>query len=258
MSHISDHNSLFDALEATREMTLEPLSLDVDGREMSPEVVLRALDAMVSEERKRRIEEVLDGRTRTVATVVEGTINIGNVSAMMRTAEALGFFELHLVTGEARYKTSPRTTTGAEKWLDVHAWDSPARCAEALKAAGYRIMVTHLDPTARGIEAFDFTRKTAIVFGNERDGVSGEMLAAADDRCYLPMAGFAQSYNISVAAAIALYHAYGDRLARTGRNGDLTEGEREFIRAAYYRRSVRHADQILRRAIRAENAPGPG
>src|SRR5690625_5304628 len=157
MSHISDHNSLFDALEAAREMTLEPLSLDVDGREMSPEVILRALDAMVSEERKRRIEEVLDGRTRTVATVVEGTINIGNVSAMMRTAEALGFFELHLVTGEARYKTSPRTTTGAEKWLDVHAWDSPARCAVALKAAGYRILVYPLDTSASGIVASALT-----------------------------------------------------------------------------------------------------
>ena len=256
--HLSDHDSLFDALSEKRGIRPGRLRLEVNGRPVAPDVVCRALDALVSEERRRRIEEVLDGRTRTVTPVVEGTVNMGNVSAVMRTAEALGFQELHLVTGEARFKDSPRTSTGAEKWLDVHAWTSAGACVDALRARGYRIVATNLDPTARGIEDLDFTKKTALVFGNERDGVSREMLAAADERCFLPMTGFAQSYNISVAAAIALYHAYRDRMARSGYHGDLTDDERDYLRAVYFKRSVRHADQILRRVLADEEAQGPG
>jgi tRNA (guanosine-2'-O-)-methyltransferase len=244
----TEHDSLMDALAQRRGIVPGRASLELDGRTLDPGFVIQALGDFVSEARRDRIDRVLAGRTRTVTPVVEGIVNLGNVSAVMRTAEALGFQDLHVITGQAQFKDSKRTSIGAEKWLDVYDWPTPSACAEALRAAGYRILVTHLDETARPIDSFDFTQPTAIVLGNERDGASREMLDVADDRCILPMSGFSQSYNISVAAAIALYHAYSDRIRRSGRHGDLSEETRETLRAAFYRKSVKSADEILRRA----------
>ena len=109
-------------------------------------------------------------------------------------------------------------------------------------------MATHLDDTAVPISKIDFTRPTALVFGNEKEGISDALLALADQRCIIPMAGFVQSFNISVAAAVGLYHAYNDRVMRQGFHGDLSPGEREALLAAYYYRSVKHADDILKKA----------
>ena len=118
-----------------------------------------------------------------------------------------------------------------------------------LKAQGYTIAVTHLDAQAQPIDTLDFTQKTALVFGNERDGVSEAMLAQADHTCLVPTAGFTQSFNISVAAAVCLYHARQDRLARQGVHGDLTAAQQALLRARFYLKSVRSARQIMERAL---------
>ena len=167
---------------------------------------------------------------------------------------------MHVIAHEAhddgvRYKTSERTTQGADKWLDVHHWPSPQPCIDHLKAQGYTLVVTHLDEASVPIDAIDFTQKTALVFGNERDGASEMMVALADQTCVVPMAGFTQSFNISVAAAVCLYHARQDRLHRQGYQGDLTDAQREHLRAHWYMKSVRSARQILTRAL-SEDADG--
>ena len=224
--------------------------LVLDGRPLDAAWVIATLEPYLTEARRARIEDVLDGRTYTVATVVEGLINTGNVSAVMRSAEALGFQPFHVITGsEQRYKTSQRTSQGAEKWLDVFQWETPAACVEHLKNNGYTVVATHLDATSVPIGEIDFTQKTALVFGNERDGISEEMAALADRRCLIPMPGFTQSFNISVAAAVALYHARQDRLSRQGFHGDLTLPARTDVRARFYRRGIRHAEDLLRRAL---------
>jgi tRNA (guanosine-2'-O-)-methyltransferase len=215
------------------------------GREFDAEEIVDTLSDLLTEERRERIEDVLDGRTYNVATVVEGVVNMGNVSAVMRSAEALGFQPFHVVTGGEKFKDSRRTSQGAEKWLDIHQWNSPEQCISYLKGEQYQIIVTHLDESSIPINDVDFTRKTALVFGNERDGVSAQMVQLSDVRCVVPMSGFVRSFNISVAAAVALYHARTDRIARRGSHGDLTEQERCDLRAAFYLSSVRHARKIL-------------
>lgn len=248
-----DRSNVLDALADLKGVVPGELGLRIGGKFLEPEFVLRILDPFVSDERRQRFDEVIAGRTKTVVAVVEGAVNMGNVSAVMRTAEGLGYQELHLVTGTTRFKNSRRTSTGAEKWLDVYHWQSPTDCASALKRNGYSIVAAHLDATAKSIDRFDFTKRTALVFGNERDGISSEMLSLADERCILPMAGFAQSYNISVAAAIALYHSYTDRVRRLGRHGDLSHTEALRLRAAYYINSVRRGEDILRQAVQRQD-----
>lgn len=217
-----------------------------DPKELTPDLVVDRLRPYLTEQRIKRIQEVVSRRSRNVVTVIEGLINLGNVSAVMRSAEALGFYDFHIVEGDhTRFKNSARTSQGAEKWLNVSRWPTPVACASTLKARGYTLVATHLDETSVPIDTIDFTQPIALVFGNEQGGVSHEMLALADHRCIIPMAGFVESFNISVAAAVGLYHAYHDRMTRQGFHGDLTEAEQTALTAEYYRRSVKHADEIL-------------
>jgi tRNA (guanosine-2'-O-)-methyltransferase len=234
--------------------------LEVAGRRFAPADVIERLEPFVSERRRQRIAEVVAARTYSVVPVLEGVHDLGNVNAVMRSAEGLGYGAAHLVAlaGEAAAAvgrgagrpvsglgTAQRQSQGADKWLDLHVWENVSDCASRLRASGYRIGATHLGADAVPIDDVDFTVPTAIVFGNEAEGVSPAMLAEADFNIVLPVDGFIQSYNISVAAALALYHARVDRIARQGRHGDLDEREQEALTASYYVRAVRHAEALL-------------
>lgn len=210
---------------------------------------MRALDPFLTDRRKERIRSVVARRTRTVVPVVEGLYNMGNVSAVLRSAEALGYQTVHVVEPDRTFEASARTAAGTRRWLDVKRWSQRSECFEALRGEGYRLLVAHVRD-ARPIEEVDFTRPTAVLFGNEADGVSEEALRAADGRIRIPMVGFVESFNISVAAAITLYRAYRDRLERTGIHGDLTGSERRRLEARFYLQSVRRPEPILRRVAR--------
>ncbi|MGA7304965.1 MAG: RNA methyltransferase [Rhodothermales bacterium] len=219
--------------------------LVIGGKAYRAETVVRLLEPFLSDERKARIELVLAQRTRSVIPVIEGVHDLGNIGAVIRSAEGLGYQELHVIDRVEKYKRSRRTSQGAEKWIDLQRWPDAASCVKHLNARGYRIVVTCLEG-GTPIDAFDFTRPTAIVFGNELEGVSRELLSIADDRLFIPMLGFAQSFNISVAAAVALYHVQRLRVERLGKQGDLSEEEIDALRAVYYSLSVQSASKVLR------------
>lgn len=226
----------------------------VDDREIGPDEVCRRLHGYLSTERAARIDRVIDERTYSVSTVIEGLANSGNVSAVMRTAEGFGFQRFDLIAGDAPYKHSRRTAQGADKWLDVSGWYEPEACAESLHEDGYRIVATHLDERAHAAWDLDFSGKVALVFGNEIRGVSPRMLACADELCVIPISGFVQSFNISVAAAMVLYQARLAR-ARAGVGGDLTAVERLRMRAEFYRRSIKSADLLLSESLKKDPLP---
>ena len=223
----------------------------IDGQRLSPAEVIEHLAPFMTEARRTGIQRVVAQRTRSVVPVVEGLVNTGNVSAVMRSAEALGCQDLHVVKGEnERFKHSKRTAQGAQRWLDVWRWETPAACAEHLQARGVRVLTLALSDSAAPIDAFDFTAPTALVFGNEKDGVTDAMRQAADADCIIPMDGFTESFNVSVAAAVALYHARQDRLRRQGHHADLSDAAQERLTARFYLRSVSHAERILARQLR--------
>ena len=230
-------------------------------------VVLESLAPFVSEERKARIAEVAAGRTYSVVPVMEGLHDPGNLHAVLRSAEGLGYGAAFVVapegdaaalvekyqagqdvpTEELGKRGSSRPAQGAHKWLDLSVWPTADEFVHSARARGYAIVATHLGADAIPIADWDFTRPTALVFGNEQDGVSDVLLAHADANVALPIDGFIQSYNVSVAVALALYHARQDRLARQGFHGDLTKEEQVILTAHYYVRSVVAAGQILAR-----------
>lgn len=219
-------------------------TLTYRGNALDPERVVEIFNSLLTEDRRDRINNVIDGRSLALLPVIEGLVNTGNVSAVMRSAEALGCTRVDVVVGGQPYKHSKRTTQGADKWLDIRLFRSPSEWVNVVRREGFRIVVTHLDESSVNLDEIDFSDPTAVVFGNELSGVSAEMASMADVRCRIPTVGFVQSFNISVAAAIVLHHA---RESQDGNGVTLSEQQATRLRAAYYLRSIAHADQLLDR-----------
>ncbi len=215
------------------------------------------MEPYLTEERQEKIAEVIRGRTYQVVTVMEGLHDLGNVAAVLRSAEALGFQEAHVIDTQPKHKVSNRITQGADKWLDVHHWRDRLACVEELKRRGYSICVTHLEES-RPVEEVDFTKPTALVLGNEMDGVTDEMVELADQRCVIPMGGFVESFNISVAAALILYEAARQRRERLGGVGDLTEEQQRVLEALWYVRSVPKGDRLVQELWRRSKSEEVG
>jgi len=209
----------------------------IKSRVISPTEVLEKLTPILTEARKKRIFDVVEKRTYDVIPVLDGLYDKGNVSAVMRSAEAMGLQEFHVVETSQRFKASSRVTQGTDKWLDMYRWPAVSHCAGYLKEKGYQIVCTHLDASVP-IAEIDFTKPTALVLGNEKDGVSKEFLDASDARVIIPMQGFAQSFNISVAAAISFYHIYQSRMLKMGYHGNLTDTQKEYLTAQFYLNTV--------------------
>jgi tRNA (guanosine-2'-O-)-methyltransferase len=210
---------------------------------------LERLKPLLTKERVEKIDRVVEQRTYNVVAVLEDIYDRGNASAVMRSAEALGFGLVHSIEPGEKFKESQRTTAGADKWVELQRWKSTAECLGQLKKEGKQIIVTHLHSSARPISEIDFTKPTALVLGNEKEGASKEMVEAADACVLLPMVGFVQSYNISVAGALCFYHIYMDRLRRQGFHGDLNEEEKMILRTHYYMRTQASSEEYLRELV---------
>jgi tRNA (guanosine-2'-O-)-methyltransferase len=200
-------------------------------------------------ERRARIDAVVANRTRTLTVVMEAFCDPQNVNAVLRTCEAFGIQELHAVEGVMKpYDRNKKISQNADKWLDVRRWSSTGECLAHLKGEGYAIYATHLDDGTRSLDALPFAGKVALVFGNEHRGVSDEALALADATYAIPMRGFVQSLNVSVAAAISIAKAVERREAERGRHGDLSEVEAAALRERFYVLAVKQRARIAKAA----------
>ena len=208
---MADENTTIDLrtseeLFSRKRMTLDNY-INVAGKDLSLDQIVERLGPILTPERIHKLHKVIVKRSFQMVSVLENIYDRGNVSAVMRSADAFGFLRMHLVDQPgAKFKAANRVSKGAEKWLDVHLHSSASDAVAKLRAAGYQILATHLD-TDVSIDSIDFSRRTAIVMGNEKEGVSREMLSAVDGMVRIPMFGFSQSFNISVAAALVFYQA---------------------------------------------------
>lgn len=197
--------------------------------------------------RVERLARAAAGRTRTLTLVLDGVHDPHNLSAVVRSCEAFGLLDLHVVESHARFRPSRKITQGTEKWIDLHRHRDPADCARSLQQAGFALWVAAPGKTGRRVQELPVTGPLALVFGNEHAGASPAMHEAATGNFHIPMYGFCESFNISVAAGIALAFAVESRRRRPQGHGDLSPGERAALIATWQRRSVRHADRILAR-----------
>lgn len=209
------------------------------------QTILEHIGPLLTEERKAKIEKVVAQRNFETAVVLEGVYDRGNISAVMRSAEGMGFGNFHVIETQEKFKESARVTQGADKWVEVQKWKTTKDCVSRLKSQGYKICVTHLDAKAKPLHEIDFSGRVAFVLGNEKNGASAEIIEAADETVIIPMSGFVQSFNISVAGALGLYHISQDRLKKIGNNASLNQQEQDILKAHYYMRTQDSAVQYL-------------
>lgn len=224
-----------------------PYSKDFEiakGVFVSYEKIISEIGPLLTPERSRRINEVVAGRNFSIAVVLEDLYDRGNGSAVMRTAEAFGFQKFEIIEKREKFKVANRVASGAEKWLHQRHWKTTEACVQKLKAEGYRICVTSLE-ASQPLQEVDWTIPTALVLGNEKEGVSPEMIAASDLRVIIPMSGFVQSFNISVAGALSLYHISEYRKTKLGSHADVTEEQMNILKALYYMKTLDSAPEIL-------------
>ncbi len=201
----------------------------------------------ITPERRDRMDRVLAGRTRNITLVLENLYDPHNISAVIRSAEALGIQDVHIVETQHKFKFSRGITRGCEKWLTIHRYKDAVECAAALHEKGYRIAVSDHRPGTSRIEDLDPLPKRAFWMGAEHFGVSDDAYQASDERFGIPMSGFTESFNVSVASALTLYTARTQWERKTGLAGDLTDDEREALRLQWLRGQLSGADHILAR-----------
>lgn len=159
----------------------------------------------LSENQRRRLARIhhaLDARLAHVACAVQAVHHRHNVSAILRTCDALGVHRVDLVEGH--FVPNKGAARGAERWLDLHHHPGPASAIESLRSAGYRIFVADLERDSVPPEQVPLDQPVCLWMGAELQGVDDEARAAADGVVHIPMYGLAQSLNVSVAAALLL------------------------------------------------------
>lgn len=164
--------------------------------------------------RQLRMDGVLRRRQPTIAVVLEDVHDAHNASAVLRSCDAVGVLDVHLVYVRevAPDKAFNRAASGsAAKWIRTHVHDSIAACYGNLRDQGFAIHAAALREDSRDLYGLDLVKPTALVFGNEKRGVTDEAAELADGTVSIPMQGMVESLNISVACAVTLYEAMRQR-----------------------------------------------
>jgi len=209
---------------------------------------LNYLEGFMTEGRAERFRDVLSRRTRHFTVAVEDIFQLHNTSAVMRTCEVFGIQDLHVIEEKYGKTIDKEIALGAQKWVDVHRYDSVAPCIARLKADGYRIIATSPHEGSCLLEDFDITCRSALFFGTERDGLSDEVLKYADGFLKIPMVGFTESLNISSSAAIVIQDIT-HRLRQSGIGWGLNEEEILEKRIDWAEKTIKDIDFIKRQYL---------
>jgi tRNA (guanosine-2'-O-)-methyltransferase len=204
---------------------------------------LEFLENILTDNRKERFLNVLKNRTNHFTIAVEDVFQMHNTSAVMRSCEVFGIQELNVI--EQRYGKSidKEIAMGAQKWVDINAFDRISGCIDSLKAKGYQIIATTPHENDCLMDDFDISKPSALFFGTERDGLSEEILQKADGFLKIPMVGFTESLNISVSAAIIIQNLM-HRLRNSDINWQLSEKEIIKKRLQWARSSIKDIKRI--------------
>ena len=213
--------------------------------------LLEYLENFMSENRKNRFIEVLKNRTNHFTIAVEDVFQLHNTSAVMRSCEVFGIQNLHVI--EQRYGKSidKQIAMGAEKWVDINRYDNIKNSIATLKNQGYQIIATTPHNDSCMLDEFDVTKKSAIFFGTEIDGLSEEVMKQADGFIKIPMVGFTESLNISVSAALVIQDIT-NRMRHSDVNWQLTEDEVLEKRLDWTRKTIKDIEYIEKQFVEEE------
>lgn len=202
--------------------------------------------SLITEERLQRMHTVLDQRTRYITIVLENIFQPHNASAVLRSCDAFGIQDVHIIENSNSFRPNPAVSLGTGQWLSLHRYrereDNTRKAIRALKAQGYRIVATTPHTDDVDLEDLDLSAgKVACLFGTEMQGLSPEALEEADEYMKIPMQGFVESLNISVCCAITAYQLTA-RLRSSSIAWHLGEDERQELLYHWLRNNVRNPE----------------
>jgi len=208
------------------------------------------LKPFVTENRMQRFDTVLAERTRYFTVILEDLYQKHNQSAIVRSCDVFGVQDMHIIENKYVSYISNQVAKGAQKWLDFKLYDSinhnTQSCIDAVKKAGYQLIVTTPHNESCFVNDFAISKKSAFVFGLEKEGVSEQMMEQADGFIKIPMYGFTESLNVSVAAAIILQNVT-DRMRKSDVNWQLSEAEKLQLKLQWMKKSIKNIDMIMER-----------
>lgn len=220
---------------------------------------LTYLKQFILEDRLQRLEQILQYRTRHLTVLLENVFHDQNASACLRTVECFGLQDVHVIDSHNDFRPNREVALGASKWLTFHRYqteksgtaDQPKQsqqqaCFENLRNKGYRILATSPRPDSIPIHEVQVTQPAAIVFGTEHTGVSEAAMDAADDLIHIPMTGFTESFNISVAVGIILQHLI-QQLRKSDTAWQLSDAEQQNLLLQWVKKSLGHKYEPLKR-----------
>ena len=216
------------------------------------------LEQFATPERLERLESVLRYRTSSTRVLLENVNNHHNISAVIRSADAFGIQHIHLIGNNFEYSSG--ITMGSERWINIHQHLSTPDAVGDLKKQNYKIVVLQPEnfevngTNFPSIPVFElpFNEKLVLAFGNERNGISSELAREADLHAYIPMFGFVESLNISVAAAITMFCSTISGTGRERQVKPLAVDELQNLHQEWLRTGVRNSDLILKEIQRRE------
>lgn len=207
------------------------------------------LEQFSAEERHEQFWKVANERTRYVTVVLEDIYQTQNASAVLRSCDCFGVQDIHVIENENTFNINPQVVIGATKWLHLHQYNKEANntsaCLQKLKADGYRIVATTPHRDDVDLNDFDLSQgKTAVVFGNERVGISNIVMEEADEFMKIPMYGFSESLNISVSAAITLQH-FTNQLKNSNIPWQLPNDQLKELHLEWLKKSIKKSDLLI-------------
>ena len=213
---------------------------------MNPEL-LTYLEGFVTDKRKELFKTVLEQRTRHFTLVLENIYQQHNSSAVVRSCDIFGVQDVHVIENTYSSKVSRHVARGSQKWLSFHRYkkdtNNTEKCFSELKQQGYQIIATTPHNDSSYLHDFDISKKSAFVFGVEKEGVSDYAMQHADGFLKIPMVGFTESLNISVAAAIILENLT-TRLRQSDLHWQLTEEEKSILYSEWIQKSIKNVNKI--------------
>jgi tRNA (guanosine-2'-O-)-methyltransferase len=209
------------------------------------------LSHYITPRRKTLFQEKIAHRTYHITVVVEDIYQERNASAVVRSAECFGVQSVHIIENHNEYKIAKGIAKGADKWVDLHIYDQKEQnntevCLQSLKAQGYRLVATTPHQDDCYIHELDLHYPTAFIMGGEKDGLTPTAMEMADAYVKIPIYGFTESFNLSVATAIILYESTR-RLHQSDIKWQLSEELRLRKLIEWTLKSVSDANKLLAR-----------
>jgi len=208
--------------------------------------LLEHLETYLTPQRKSRFDTVLPNRTKHFTVATEDVYQLHNTSAVIRSCDVFGIQEVHIVEERNSKRIDREIAMGSQKWVDLQRYHTVADCIQNLKDTGYQIVATTPHDNDQVLADFDITKKSCFFFGRETEGLSPEVMAAADCFLKIPMVGFTESLNISVSAAIILQDVT-NKLRRSEVSWQMTADEQLEKRLDWISKTLKSYDKIVER-----------